>query len=134
VRYDPSRRRDNAPVSAFDGVRDLPLKGIWHGIHARVVAGERLSLAIVELDPGAVVSEHSHEHEQLGLVLSGAMHFRVGDETKELGPGETWTIPSNAPHEATAGPGGAVVIDVFAPVREDWESLETVPARPSRWP
>jgi quercetin dioxygenase-like cupin family protein len=121
-------------MSAFDGVGDLPLKGIWDGIHARIVAGERVSLAVVELDPGAVAREHSHPHEQLGLVLRGRMRFRVGDETKELEPGEMWTIPSNVPHEATAGPDGAVVIDIFAPVREDWESLEAVLGRPPRWP
>jgi quercetin dioxygenase-like cupin family protein len=26
-------------------------------------------MAVVELDPGSVVAEHSHENEQLGLVL-----------------------------------------------------------------
>jgi quercetin dioxygenase-like cupin family protein len=121
-------------VSAFDDVRGLPLKPIWEGIGARVVNGERLSLAVVELDPGAVVQGHSHEHEQLGMVIRGAMHFRVGDETRDLGPGETWTIPSNVRHEATAGPEGAVVIDVFAPVRDDWESLEAADKRAPRWP
>jgi quercetin dioxygenase-like cupin family protein len=108
-------------------------KRIWEGIGARVVSGERLSLGIVELDPGAVVQEHHHEHEQLGMVIRGSMRFRVGDETRELGAGETWTIPSNVPHEATAGPEGAVVIDVFAPVREDWESLPAEEREP-RWP
>jgi quercetin dioxygenase-like cupin family protein len=120
-------------VAGFDDVRAIPSRRIWDGIGARVVNGERLSLAIVELDPGAVVKEHHHEHEQLGMVIRGAMRFRVGDETLDLGPGETWTIPSNVPHEATAGPEGAVVIDVFAPVREDWESLPAEDRAP-RWP
>ena len=111
----------------------MRLKRIWDGIGARVVSGERLSLGIVELDPGAVVQAHQHEHEQLGMVIRGSMRFRVGDETREVGPGETWTIPSNVPHEATAGPEGAVVIDVFAPVREDWESLPAEEREP-RWP
>jgi quercetin dioxygenase-like cupin family protein len=61
------------------------------------------------------------------------VRFRIGDATKELGPGEAWTIPSNVPHEATAGPKGAVVIDVFAPVRRDWEALPQE-TRPPRWP
>jgi quercetin dioxygenase-like cupin family protein len=121
-------------VSAFDDVGRLPLRRIWDGVAARVVSGERLSLAVVELDPGAVVHEHAHEHEQLGMVIRGAMHFRVADETRELGPGETWTIPSNVRHQATAGPEGAVVIDVFAPVREDWESLDATDERIPRWP
>ena len=121
-------------MSAFDDVRELSLKPIWDKIGARVISGERLSLAVVELDPDAVAREHSHEHEQLGMVLSGSMRFRVGDETRELGPGETWTIPSNVEHEATAGPDGAVVIDVFAPVRQEWEALEPADEREPRWP
>jgi quercetin dioxygenase-like cupin family protein len=80
-------------------------------------------MSVVELDPGAVVAEHSHENEQLGIVLRGTMDFRVGDERRELGPGGTWCIPANAPHEATAGPQGAVVIDVFAPPRDDFREL-----------
>ncbi len=121
-------------MSAFDDLRELPLRRIWDGINARLVNGERLSLGVVELDPGALVQEHRHEHEQLGMVIHGAMTFRIGDETRELGPGETWTIASNVPHEATAGPEGAVVLDVFAPVREDWVALESAPPRTPRWP
>ena len=98
------------------------------------MAGERITLAVVELDPGAVVAEHAHENEQLGIVLQSSMRFRVGDEIQELGPGGTWTIPANTPHEATAGPDGAVVIDVFAPPRDDWAELEPLAARPPRWP
>ena len=96
--------------------------------------GERITLAVVELDPGAVVAEHAHENEQLGIVLQGSMRFRVGDEVQELGPGGTWTIPANTPHEATAGPDGAVVIDVFVPPRDDWSALEALAARAPRWP
>ena len=98
------------------------------------MSGERLTLAVVELDAGAIASEHAHENEQLGIVLRGTMRFRVGDEERELGPGGTWTIPANTPHEATAGPDGAVVIDVFAPPRTDWEALEPLEIRDPLWP
>ena len=68
------------------------------------------------------------------MVIRGGVEFRIGDETRSLGPGETWTIPSNEPHEVTAGPDGAVVIDMFAPVREDWSSLAPADDRAPRWP
>jgi quercetin dioxygenase-like cupin family protein len=106
---------------------------IWDGILGRAVHGERITLGVIELDPDSVVPEHSHENEQLGLVLSGSLAFRVGDETRELGPGGTWRIPGNTPHEVRAGRNGAVVIDVFAPTREDWKLLERR-ERPPRWP
>ena len=121
-------------MSAFENLERLAPVPVWQAIAARMVNGERLTLAVVELDPGAVVAEHRHENEQLGLLLQGSMSFRIADERRELGPGDTWTIPSNTPHEAVAGPGGAVVIDVFAPPRDDWAALEAQPERPPRWP
>jgi quercetin dioxygenase-like cupin family protein len=121
-------------MAGFDDLRGLPVIQVWETVVARAVHGQRQSLAVVELDPNAIVPEHRHENEQLGLVISGSLTFRIGDETRELGPGETWTIPSNAPHEVTAGPEGAVVIDVFAPVRADWEELGTAEPRRPRWP
>ena len=121
-------------MSAFERIEQMAPLPVWQGIAARMVSGERLTLAVVELDPGAVVAEHAHENEQLGLLLHGSMAFRIGDEERELGPGDTWTIPSSTPHEAVAGPEGAVVIDVFAPPRDDWAALEPLAARLPRWP
>jgi quercetin dioxygenase-like cupin family protein len=121
-------------VAGFDDLQRLPVIHVWETVLARAVHGERQSLAVVELDPNAIVPEHHHENEQLGIVITGSLSFRIGSETRDLGPGETWTIPSNVPHEVTAGPEGAVVVDVFAPVREDWASLPLGEPREARWP
>ncbi|MBA3375688.1 MAG: cupin domain-containing protein [Gaiellaceae bacterium] len=116
-----------------DIATSVPVR-IWEGVLARTVESQQLSLAIVELDPGSVVREHSHVNEQLGLVVSGSVTFRIEDQTRELGPGGTWQIPPDAPHEVHAGPDGAVVIDVFAPARDDWQALERLPVQSPRWP
>ena len=121
-------------MSAFDDLAGMEPLRIWTGVAARAVQGERSSFAVVELDPGSVVPEHAHPNEQLGLVLRGSLEFRVGNETSELGPGSTWSIPGNVPHEVRAGPEGAVVIDVFAPARADWAAIERDPPREPRWP
>ena len=121
-------------MSAFDSVSSLALQRIWESVHVRVVHGERITLGVIELDANSVVPEHSHEPEQLGMCLAGSLSFRVGDETREIGPGDTWSIPSNVPHEVHVGPDGAVVIDVFAPTREDWREALRVESRPPRWP
>lgn len=121
-------------MGSFDDIASADPVRIWDGILARTVDGEQLSLAVVELDPGSVVREHSHENEQLGLVVSGSVTFRIDDETRELGPGGTWQIPPYAPHEVRAGPNGAVVIDAFAPARNDWQALERLPVQSPRWP
>jgi quercetin dioxygenase-like cupin family protein len=121
-------------VSAFDDLPEIGPQPIWSGVVVRAVHGERITLGVVELEPNSVVPEHRHENEQLGMVLQGSVTFRVGDETRELGPGSAWCIPSDQPHEVTTGPEGAVVIDVFAPVRADWEQFEPDAQRPPLWP
>jgi quercetin dioxygenase-like cupin family protein len=121
-------------VSAFGSISSLELRRIWDGVNGRVAHGDRVTLGVLELDPGSVVPEHAHDHEQLGICLTGSLWFRVGEESRDLGPGETWAIPSNVPHEVRVGPEGAVVIDVFAPTRDDWRGAEVVEPRPPRWP
>jgi quercetin dioxygenase-like cupin family protein len=121
-------------VGAFEDLAALGPQDIWQGVAVRAVHGERITLGVVELEPDSVVPEHSHENEQLGMVISGTLTFRVGDESRELGPGGTWRIPANTPHEVATGPAGAVVIDVFAPTRDDWSAFEPQAPRAPRWP
>ena len=121
-------------MGAFDELAAIRPLRVWESVIARAVEGDRLSLAVIELDPGSVVPEHSHENEQLGMVISGSVSFRVGAEARELGPGGTWRIPANTPHEVHTGQDGAVVIDVFAPVRADWHGLESLEVQAPRWP
>ncbi len=93
-----------------------------------------MTLAVVELAPGAVVPEHRHEAEQLGMVIEGGVRFTLDGETRDLGPGGTWRILSNRPHEVVAGPDGATVIDVFNPVRSDWDAFELLEPVTPKWP
>ena len=117
---------------------DLTPIQVWDGVVARRVQGERLTLAAVELAPDAIVPTHRHANEQCGLVIEGEVTFRIGDEERVLGPGGTWRIVGDTPHSVVTGPDGAVVIDVFAPARDDWDDRPTVgtDAEPARlvWP
>lgn len=121
-------------LGVFEHLDAIRPQAIWEGVVARAVNGERMTMAVIELDPGAHVPEHRHENEQLGLVLQGMLIFRVGDETSECRPGQTYRILADTPHEATAGPKGAVVLDVFAPIRADWEAFEPQNPAAPRWP
>jgi quercetin dioxygenase-like cupin family protein len=121
-------------VDAFRELGEIAPQDIWDAVAVRAIYGERLTLGVVELDPGSVVPEHRHENEQLGMVLTGSLTFRVGDESRQLGPGGTWSIPPNVPHEVAVGPDGAVVVDVFTPPRDDWQRREPRELRAPRWP
>lgn len=121
-------------MAALNDLATLPvllMRG--EAVRSRRVEGERITLAVFELDPGATVPMHDHPQEQIGICLSGSIRFRVGDEERELLPGGTWRIGSGVPHEATAGAGGAIAIEVFSPIRDDWAFPELPPSEP-RWP
>lgn len=121
-------------MSNLRDLSELEPIAVWDGIRARRVQGDQVTLAIVELDPNAEVPEHTHPSEQNGMVIRGQMRFRVGDEERVLGPGGTWRILGGVPHAATAGRDGAEVIDVFSPIRADWDAFPVLPLEAPRWP
>ena len=124
----------SAKVKTFESLRNIRPHALREGITARAVEGERMTMAVVDLAPDAVLPEHHHENEQLGFVIAGALTMTIGAEKRELHAGDTYAIPSHVPHDAVAGPEGATVADVFAPVRADWAELKrTEPANPN-WP
>jgi quercetin dioxygenase-like cupin family protein len=121
-------------MGAFSEFNALDPIKVWPGVNARAVNGERITMALVELDPNQPVPEHQHENEQMGFVVRGQMEMRVGDETRLLTPGDAYSIPSNTLHAVVTGPEGCVVMDIFAPVRDDWEKLERAQPSPGSWP
>lgn len=104
---------------------DIPRETVTSDIARRLFTGERMMLAQVYLDRGAVVPWHSHENEQLSWVLEGALRFWVGREgspdMKEIvmSAGDVLFIPSNVPHKAEAL-ADTLDVDVFSPPRQDW--------------
>jgi quercetin dioxygenase-like cupin family protein len=121
-------------VSAFSEVGSVDPHRIWDGVSGRVVDGSEATLAVIELDADAVVPEHSHANEQLGVLISGSLVFRIGDERRELGPGGMWLIPPYVPHDVRGGPEGAVLVEAFAPRRADWAALKRLAGSQPRWP
>ena len=121
-------------MSAFARLADLGPLPIWTGVLGRAVQGERITMAVVELVPNCNVPEHQHPNEQLGVVLRGSMTFTIGGERRELVAGDTYNIPANVPHTVTAGPDGGVAIDVFSPVRADWERFDPLSPTQPVWP
>lgn len=122
-------------MSNLVDIDTVPVIDVWGDtVRARRIEGERLTLALVELAADSVVPGHQHENEQLGMVISGGITFTIGDETRELGPGGTWRIPSNTHHQVRVGQAGAVVIDIFAPARSDWDALPSSPPAAPIWP
>jgi quercetin dioxygenase-like cupin family protein len=101
----------------FPDVRAFELSA---GVTARPLFGEGAMLNLIEFQPGATVPLHSHEHEQLGIVLRGMQALVIGGVAHELGPMQGYALPGGVEHSAYCGPEGALVLDVFRPVRTDY--------------
>lgn len=121
-------------MSAFHRIAELSPQTISPGIVVRPIHGERITLSVVELDPGVPLPEHRHDNEQVGMVVSGSLEFHIGDEVMDVSAGSAWCIPSGVPHTVTTGPEGAVLIETFSPARADWLKLEQEEPRKPRWP
>lgn len=93
---------------------------LFPGVEIRTTAGSGLMLSLVHFEPRSVVPEHSHPHEQMGMMISGRLEFTVGGVTRVLGPGDMWSIPGGVPHRVVALDEPAVALDVFHPIREDY--------------
>jgi quercetin dioxygenase-like cupin family protein len=101
---------------------DLPREQLSPLIGRRLVTGERMMIAHVYLDEGAVVPKHEHDNEQLTYILQGCLRFKLGDDGSqvvEVRAGEVLHIPSNVPHKAEALE-DTLDVDIFSPPRQDW--------------
>ncbi|MAC80183.1 MAG: cupin [Rhodobacteraceae bacterium] len=68
---------------------------------------------------GAQGTLHSHPHVQSTYVDSGRFRFSIAGEEFEVGPGDSFVIPSNARHGCTCLEPGRL-IDTFTPRRDDF--------------
>jgi quercetin dioxygenase-like cupin family protein len=101
-------------------VRSYPAVDAGQGVIRRVVA-DSPELMVVEFafGPGGEGLPHSHPHVQATFVQSGRFAFTLAGETFEVGPGDSFVIPSGATHGCRAIEPG-VLIDTFTPRREDF--------------
>ncbi len=108
-------------MNIFCDLENRAFKDLLPGIHARTFWGERILMALVDLDANAVIPNHSHPHEQGGIVVKGELEFTVAGEIKKVKPGDMYIIPGGVGHSEVGGPEPAQVLDIFAPVREEYK-------------
>lgn len=95
-------------------------------ISRRLISSERMMLAHVYLQKGAIVPAHDHHNEQFTYILSGVLRFWIGEHADNPGDvytdvhaGEVLVLPSMVRHRAEALE-DTLDVDIFNPPREDW--------------
>jgi quercetin dioxygenase-like cupin family protein len=104
----------------FPAPEEFARHPIFPGVTVRTCSCEKMMLSVASLDANSVVEEHSHPHEQVGIVLEGQVIFTIGGEAKTLSPGDLFRIPGNVRHKVVTLERPAKVLDVFCPIREDY--------------
>ena len=101
---------------------DMPKEQVNAGLSRRLVTGDRMMLAHVYLTKGCIVPRHQHENEQITYVVTGALHFWIGEDESEqitIRAGEVLHLPSMVWHKAEALE-DTLDVDIFSPPRQDW--------------
>lgn len=89
------------------------------GISAQTMWGENMLLSYVTLQPNATICTHHHPEEQISVILRGEVTITIGGETRTLKSGDIYVVPGNVEHTGFAGQDGALLVDVFSPIRKE---------------
>lgn len=69
-----------------------------------------------EIEPNTRFDSHSHESEQITMVLQGELFFDTAEATFCVREGDVIAIPSNIPHAVFTKERGARAVDAWSPV------------------
>ena len=111
---------ENVMSQFFPTPSEMSRHTIFPGVHIHTCAAEKMMLSLATLMPHSVVEEHSHPHEQVGMVIEGRATFQIGGEEKTLGPGDLFRIPGGVKHRVVALEQTVKALDIFYPIREDY--------------
>jgi quercetin dioxygenase-like cupin family protein len=109
-------------ATGFYRVDELPGFAPLPGVQMNLMAGGRVMANWVRIEAGGEVPLHAHPHEQVGLVLEGAIIMTIAGETRRCEPGDCYVIAGSVEHAGRAGEDGCLVLDIFSPPREDYQA------------
>jgi quercetin dioxygenase-like cupin family protein len=87
----------------------------------KVARCERLTVARIEVKEGAITHPHSHENEEMILVLKGSWRFQLPSGEVTVKADQMLCIPRGVEHSSQALE-DTVAIDICAAPRADWAS------------
>ena len=94
------------------------------GLYSRKVAvGDNVAVARLEAKKGAATRMHSHQNEEIILVLNGKWRFFLPNGDVTLEANQMLRIPPGVEHGSEVLE-DVVAIDVCSPARMDWISGE----------
>jgi quercetin dioxygenase-like cupin family protein len=106
--------------SLFQVGNEIPWEDLGNGIQRQVFGyDDKIMLVKVRFEKGAIGELHEHPHTQITYVESGIFQMTIGSEKKILEQGDGFYVPPHAIHGIVCLHPG-ILVDVFAPMREDF--------------
>jgi quercetin dioxygenase-like cupin family protein len=94
---------------------DVPGAQMWG------IALEKTMLTYFEAQPGCEFEAHSHESEQITMVLEGELFFEVGGTIVGVKKDEVIALPSGIPHRVFSREQFVRAVDAWSPVMEKYK-------------
>jgi quercetin dioxygenase-like cupin family protein len=90
--------------------------GMWHKVSARHLDGQLLVME-GEIRPGQLIFPHTHSREdECAYVISGTVHYEIGDEVRAATAGTYVVKPRGVPHAFwNSGTEPARVLEMHVP-------------------
>ena len=101
----------------------IPEREVRPGLKQKIFRGDNVVIGRTEVHPGADTREHSHDCEQLFMLLEGHVTLELEGQVFDCGPGTVIRIPPNAVHWAKPPKpedGPALNLDIWYPLRWDY--------------
>jgi quercetin dioxygenase-like cupin family protein len=107
---------ESSPFGTWNGIDSFEFVD---GVRLHAIGGDQVLLCRVRYEPGKQVPRHAHEHsEQLMVVIEGSVTMTIGDETRELQPGDVVCVNRGIEHELHSSD-GVTFFEALSPVPLD---------------
>ena len=102
--------------------KEAKMQDFRAGIRRTLFTGERSTVQMSEVQNGHAVTPHSHEYEQIAVILQGECDFHVAGKVYPMKEGSYVVIPPGIEHNIHVykSPVPVINMDVWTPRRDDF--------------
>ena len=127
---DPERGQGATGGAYLEVDKDIPAVELVPGLVFRPVVGEQLMASFVRYAPNTVAPLHTHEEEQITVVIEGELEFDLAGDVRTMRPGMAVVVPPWVRHGARTHDIPCLEIDIFHPPRRALLELTRPPQSP----
>lgn len=102
--------------------QDLVMAEDVPGARQWAVSLNNTMLTYFEVEPHCRFDSHSHESEQITMVLEGVLYFEQNGAVIAVKAGEAIAVPSNAPHAVFTEEAAVKAVDAWSPVMAKYKA------------